>query len=144
MNAAGASSTLIDNCSSVDVITSTSGLAALAPVWDRLVAQSGLTHPFVTHEWILTWWECFGSDAELCVLVVRADGEPIAIAPLMRTTERLYGKQVRCLRFLANDHTPRCDVIVGSRPRDAYAAIWNFLMSESPLWDVVVFVQLHR
>jgi CelD/BcsL family acetyltransferase involved in cellulose biosynthesis len=75
-------------------------------------------------------------------VLVRADGEPIAIAPFMRTVERVYGRQVRCLRFLANDHTPRCDFIIAARPHDAYRAIWNFLMTESSLWDMVVLRQL--
>src|SRR5437899_9232551 len=115
----------------LETITSTSALTELRPVWDRLVAQSALEHPFVTYDWIRTWWECFGVGAQLCVVLVRAEGEPIAIAPFMRTTERLYGRQLRCLRFLANDHTPRCDVIVAAKPRAAYAAIWRFLTSES-------------
>jgi len=140
LNAANALSS--ESRCTLEVITSSRALAELGPVWDRLVEQSGLTHPFVTHDWMRTWWECFGGDAELCIVLVRADGEPIAIAPFMRTTERLYGRQVRCLRFLANDPTPRCDFIVGARPDDAYAAIWKFLMSESALWDIVMLREL--
>jgi CelD/BcsL family acetyltransferase involved in cellulose biosynthesis len=126
----------------VEVIASSAELANLKPVWDRLVTESPLTHPFMTHEWISTWWECFGDNSELCILLVRANGDPIAIAPLMRTTERVYGRQVRTLQFPANDHTNRCDVIVTTRAGDAYAAIWNFLMSESAMWDMVVLREL--
>ena len=125
----------------LEVITTSDSLAELGPVWDQLVVRAGLTHPFMTHDWIRTWWECFGGDAELSILVVRADGEPIAIAPFMRTTERICGAQSRCLRLLANDHTPRCDFIVAARPAEAYAAIWEFVMSESAEWDVI---QLHE
>jgi CelD/BcsL family acetyltransferase involved in cellulose biosynthesis len=126
----------------VEVITTSEGLADLAPIWGQLVCRAGLTHPFLTHEWIRTWWECFGGDAELCVLLVCADGEPIAIAPLMRTTERIYGKSSRCLRLLANDHTPRCDFIIAARPDDVYTAIWNFLMDGSRDWDMVLLREL--
>lgn len=121
----------------VEVITTSDGLAELGPVWDQLVARAGVTHPFITHAWIQTWWESFGAGAELFVLLVRADGEPIAIAPFMRVTERIYGARHRCLRFPANDHTPRCDFVVAARPGDAYAAICKYLMSESADWDVL-------
>ena len=121
----------------VEVINTAAGLAGLAPIWDGLVARSGATHPFVTHTWFQTWWDCFGGDAELMIVVVRADGEPIAIAPLMRRTERMYGARQRCVRFIANDHTPRCDFIVGERADEAYAAIAQFLMHGSPDWDVL-------
>ena len=125
-----------DACT-VEVITDGQGLADLAPIWDALVARAGMTHPFSTHAWTQTWWESFGADAELLVLLVRANGEPIAIAPFMRVTERMYGARQRCLRFLANDHSPRCDFIVADRHAEAYGAICKFLMSEATNWDVL-------
>lgn len=133
---------IADTPCTLEVITSSAGLAKLEPIWNRLVAESPLTHPFMTHEWISTWLECFGGHAELCILLVRADGEPIAIAPFIRTTERVYGREVRTLQLPANDHTNRGDVIVTARARDAYAAIWNFLTSESAMWDMVVLREL--
>jgi CelD/BcsL family acetyltransferase involved in cellulose biosynthesis len=126
----------------VEVITTSAGLADLQPVWDRLVSESALTHPFLTHEWISTWCECFGADAQLCILLILACGVPIAIAPLIRRTQRIYGRRVRTIQFPANDHTNRCDVIVTTRAKDAYSAIWKFLMSESALWDAVVLREL--
>lgn len=119
----------------LEVIRTSEALADLGPVWDQLVATAGLTHPFVRHDWIRTWWECFGGDAELCIALVRSDDEPVAIAPFMRTTERLYGASSRCLRLLANDHTPRCEFIVAANNDQAYSAIWKFMMSGD--WDTV-------
>jgi len=125
-----------DRCT-VEVIRTADALAQLAPIWDDLVERTGVNHPFITHAWIQTWWESFGAGGELLVLLVRADGEPIAIAPFMRVTERIYGARHRCLRFIANDHTPRCDFIVAANPAEAYAAICKFLMSECADWDVL-------
>jgi CelD/BcsL family acetyltransferase involved in cellulose biosynthesis len=126
----------------VDVITTSAELEELEPVWDCLVNKSSLTHPFMTHEWISSWWECFGEKDGLCVLVVRAGSEPIAIAPLMRKSERVYGRQVATLQLPANDHTNRGDVIIAERPRDAYDAIWDFLSSDAVPWDMVVLREL--
>jgi CelD/BcsL family acetyltransferase involved in cellulose biosynthesis len=121
----------------VEVITASERLAELGPIWDELVARARVTHPFVTHMWMQTWWDSFGADAELFILLVRDHDGPIAIAPLMRVKARIYGARHRCLQFLANDHTPRCDFIVAARPAEAYAAICKFLMSESADWDVL-------
>jgi CelD/BcsL family acetyltransferase involved in cellulose biosynthesis len=119
----------------LEVIRTSDELAALGAVWDQLVARAGLNHPFVSHDWIRTWWESFGGDAELCIALVRSGDELIAIAPFMRTMERLYGTSSTCLRLLANDHTPRCDFIVAAKHDEAYSAIWNFMMSGD--WDMV-------
>src|SRR5205807_8939260 len=71
----------------VEVITTTERLSELAGIWKRLTSEAEIEHPFLTYDWIRTWWDCFGAGAELRILLVRAGGEPIAIAPLMRTTE---------------------------------------------------------
>ena len=128
---------MISNSCTVEVISTSDGLAALGPVWEDLVARARVTHPFVTHGWIQSWWESFGNGAEMVILLVRAEGELIAVAPFMRVTERICGARHRCLRFMANDHTPRCDFIIAAKPADAYAAICKFLMSESADWDVL-------
>jgi CelD/BcsL family acetyltransferase involved in cellulose biosynthesis len=129
--------TTVPSRCTLELITTNDALEKIGPLWDRLAARARLTNPFLTYDWIRTWWECFRSNAELCIVIVRADDEPIAIAPLMRTTERVYGAQTRCLRFIANEHTPRCDFIVGARPDEAYAAICDFVMSGSADWDMV-------
>lgn len=121
----------------VEVIRTTEQLAKLGPMWDDLVTRAGVSHPFVTHTWVQTWWECFGGGADLMTLVLQEEGKPIAIAPLQRVTERLYGRAHRCVRFLANDHTPRCDFVVAAKPEESYAAICKFLMNEDAGWDVL-------
>lgn len=121
----------------VEVITTIERLREIAPIWEDLVARAGMTDPFVTPTWIETWWESFGAGAELMVLLVRADGQPVAIAPLQIGTERIYGARHRCVRFLANQHSPRCDFVVAANHEEAYAAICRFLMTESADWDVL-------
>jgi len=42
------------------------------------------------HAWIRNWWECFGAESALHILVVKADDQLIAIAPLMLTPIRMW------------------------------------------------------
>jgi CelD/BcsL family acetyltransferase involved in cellulose biosynthesis len=127
---------------SVETVSDYEGLLALEPAWNGLVDAAGVGHPFLSHEWIRTWWECFGAGKQLHVLVVRAGSEPVAIAPLMRCQSRICGVTVRRLQLIANEQTPRADLIVGRRTEEAYQALWDCLAAQRALWDALVLPQL--
>ena len=110
--------------------------------WNDAVDRAGLPHPFLRHEWIRTWWGCFGSGGRLHIIIVRAGGRIAAIAPLMAETVWMYGMPVRRLRLLHNDHTPRADFIVADVPDQSYLAIWTALRQAKVGWDVLQLGQL--
>jgi CelD/BcsL family acetyltransferase involved in cellulose biosynthesis len=105
--------------------------------WNDAVDRAGVTHPFLRHEWLRTWWECFGGRRELHIVIVRHEAEIIAIAPLMIEQTPMYGLTIRKLDLLQNDHTPRADWIVAGPPHQAYEGIWSALRASSDQWDVV-------
>jgi CelD/BcsL family acetyltransferase involved in cellulose biosynthesis len=126
----------------VDTVADEHAFLALGPMWDQLVQEAKIDHPFLSHDWMRVWWRCFGAGNTLHVLVVKAGERPIAIAPLMASVGRMYGLRVRKIGFIANVHTPRCDVIVAGRPKEAYRAIWERLREEAPAWDTVELTQV--
>jgi CelD/BcsL family acetyltransferase involved in cellulose biosynthesis len=126
----------------VETISDYSSFLDLEPVWDRLVEEAGIDHPFLTHEWVRVWWECFGAGKQLHILVVTAGGEPIAIAPLMLIHVWMYGCRIRRLQFISNVHTQRADVIIARWPKEAYQAIWDCLASQMAQWDVLKLSQV--
>ncbi|MBI4609204.1 MAG: GNAT family N-acetyltransferase [Candidatus Rokubacteria bacterium] len=126
----------------VETISDFNSFLDAEAAWNDVVEAAGIDHPFLSHEWVRTWWESFGAGKELHILVVKAGGEPVAIAPLMRSVGWMYGVRVRRLQFISNDHTPRCDFIIARRAGDAYRAIWRALSREQGLWDVLELNQL--
>src|SRR2546430_16449164 len=76
---------------SVERVTEFSTFLALQPLWNRLCDDAGIDHPFLRHEWIRTWWECFGAGKELFVLLVRSGQGILAIARLLSGPARVYG-----------------------------------------------------
>ncbi len=126
----------------VMTISDYSSFLALEPIWDHLVDEAGIDHPFLTHDWVRTWWECFGDGKQLHILVVTAGGEPVAIAPLMLTNAWMYGCKVRRLQFISNVHTQRADVIIARWPKETYEAIWDCLASQMAQWDVLKLSQV--
>lgn len=127
----------------IEVVTAVDRFLALEPEWNDAVERAGVAHPFLTHEWMRTWWECFGgANRSLHIIVVRRAGEVLAIAPLMRERTHMYGVPVRKLDFIQNDHTPRADVIVAGPPAGAWRALWCGLQDSRSEWDVLQFSRL--
>jgi hypothetical protein len=71
------------NAISVEVIADTAAFAAMESAWNETVDRACVSHPFLRHEWLRTWWECFGAGRRLHILVVKSAGRILAIAPLM-------------------------------------------------------------
>ncbi len=126
----------------VELIKDYEVFVRLGPVWNRLVDEAGITHPFMRHEWIRTWWDCFEHGGALHILVVKQGEDPIAIAPLMLDRGRVYGLAVRRLRGIANVYTERFDFILAQRPKEACHAIWAYLAAESSQWDMLELRQI--
>jgi len=126
----------------VETVTDERGFRELLPVWNRVVDEAKIDHPFASHEWLHSWWKCFGNGNKLHILVIKAGDRPIAIAPLMLSVGRMYGVKVRKIGFIANVHTPRFDFIVAERSRIVYQTIWQHLLRSTDQWDVLELIQV--
>jgi CelD/BcsL family acetyltransferase involved in cellulose biosynthesis len=126
----------------VETITDEHAFLGLQAEWDDVVDRAQVAHPFLSHDWMRTWWECFGAGAQLHVVVVRAGRQIVAIAPLLFERARMYGMPVRRLRLLQNDHSPRADFIIAAHAAQSYRAIWTALFHERHNWDVLLLSQL--
>jgi CelD/BcsL family acetyltransferase involved in cellulose biosynthesis len=128
---------------SVETVCDQQGLLALERPWNDLMDVAAVDHPFLSHEWVRSWWDCFGAGHQLHVLVVKAGAETVAIAPLMLSRSRMFGLVVRRLELIANVQTPRADFIVARRwAREAYRALWSCLLAQRALWDILVLPQV--
>lgn len=127
---------------SIDIVRDVAGFLRLAPEWHDLVERADLTHPFLHHDWVRLWWDCFGAGRRLHLIVVRARDRVLGIAPLMSESAWMYGMPVRRLRLMHNDHTPRADFIVAERADEVYGAIWQTLQQSADRWDVVQLGQV--
>jgi CelD/BcsL family acetyltransferase involved in cellulose biosynthesis len=126
----------------VEVVREHDAFLAVGPEWDALVERAGIEHPFLSHDWVRTWWECFGAGKELYVVAVRAGGVLIGLAPLMRVRTRMYGIPVWRLDLIANVHTPRFDFIIAERADEVYAVILDHLQTRAPRWDILMLAEL--
>lgn len=112
------------------VIDSAWGFSALRPEWSSLLRESASASPFLTWEWLHTWWTHLGGSSRLRLLVIRAGTELIAVAPFRTATGTAY---LPCLDMLATGDvgSDYLDVIVRrGREADALPALEQFARSQ--------------
>lgn len=126
----------------VEVVTDYEGFLSLGSVWNKLLDRSGIDHPFLTHEWISIWWDCFAESATPYILTVMAGADIVAIAPLMVSRTRLFGCSFRRLHAIVNVYTERFDWLLGDRPEEACQLLWTYLKDHANEWDVLELRQL--
>lgn len=126
----------------IEKINSLEVLRALKDEWESLLARCPHRMPFLTYDWMMTWWKHFGEGKELCVLVLRENGRAVAIAPLMKYWGRFYDRYLKfpalVIETMANYHSNRVDLIF-SEFRDEYLTqLWEYLLTQEE-WHIVRF-----
>ena len=106
--------------------------------WNPLLQRSRANTVFLTWEWQRSWWDCFGEEAQLCIVAVRDGSELVGLAPLHSLPSR---EGQRALQFVGGvDVSDYLDVVVIGDSREAavYSALWRFLTEDhSHAWDVL-------
>jgi len=104
--------------------------AALKPVWNKLVDAGDHPNAFLTFEWLFSWWESFGSKHELYILVVRTDGEIVALAPLMLARANRRGAVIRFIGAPESDYSD----FLSTRSQETTPVILDYLMQHRRDW----------
>lgn len=126
----------------VQEITRTEQLLQLAGIWNQLLSESDSDNIFLTREWVFNWWEVYGKNKKLFVLVLRdGNNEVIAIAPFyIRRPKVLKSFWVNELRFLGTGEDVSPDyldfIIKKGRQAEAINSFMEYLYSSSR-WDVL-------
>ena len=128
----------------VEIVSGYDRFLALEAEWNDAVDRAAVTHPFSSHDWLRTWWDCFAGGRTLHIVIVRTAGTIVAIAPLMHEHVQMYGLPIRKLDMIHNDHTPRADFVVAGDHDRAYRAVWDALQLRRAEWDVLQLSRLPR
>ncbi|MGD2246283.1 MAG: GNAT family N-acetyltransferase [Candidatus Aminicenantes bacterium] len=91
-------------------------------VWNQSLFSSDQNNPFLTHEWLSTWWECFSQGCHLEVLLCKDEaGNILGMAPFM--------VKEKIIRFMASQEvSDYCDVVaVKGREQGLYKCLGDYL-----------------
>jgi len=109
---------------------------ALAPIWSRLVNDSGQTSPFLSYDWFWCCWHGVWPQRRPEILVVEKMGTPVAIVPLMHWRAWTRGLPIRYLGFLECPHTPMVDLVIADQHDHVMEALLDHLAGRSD-WDII-------
>jgi CelD/BcsL family acetyltransferase involved in cellulose biosynthesis len=128
----------------VDCVATKREFYRLEKDWNPLLLESVRPVPFLTWEWVSTWWEFFGHKSTLFVLVARDQtGRVLGIAPLHIVMRRAFGLMpVRTVEFLTYRGSKVCtdhlDLIIQREHQEAIAsALIRELLARSDQWDAL-------
>lgn len=114
----------------------------LAPLWEEIVAQGGQTSPFLSHDWFRCCWDAVRPARSPELVIVEENGTPVAVAPMMRWTQRgRGGLPVRCLALLESPDTPALDIVTVGDRAPVVQAILGHLAGRAD-WDVATFQKI--
>ena len=108
----------------------------LALEWRRLCQDGSYSKPFFRPEWFRAYVRAFAPDKQIWLVTLRDRGRLSAVLPLAYEQVAIFGLPVARLCGLANDHSPRFDLILGAgvSAEEAAAEIWKALRNFSG-WD---------
>lgn len=120
-----------------EVIRTYDKYLTLRDVWGELLQRTSHKSISQTFDWFKTWWEGFGKDKELFVIIVKDDKTIRGIAPFMIVKGTYRGLPVRELRFIENEHSPDADFIIASHEKDVAEAIMKVVMLHREKWTII-------
>lgn len=89
----------------IRLITDTRQFEELRDQWNELLSRSASNNVFLTWEWQIAWWQTYGRDGALRLLLVYDDHERLCgIAPLYRSHIYLGPVRFRTLEFIGARH----------------------------------------
>jgi CelD/BcsL family acetyltransferase involved in cellulose biosynthesis len=121
-----------------EVISNPGELSGLEPQWRELYASDPRSTPFQSPDWLLPWWEAFGS-GHLLTVAIRDGLRLVALAPMFIHTWN--GR--RQVTLIGNGLSDRLGVLL--RPDYEHAAMcetFKVLKAVSDLWDLCDFQDL--
>jgi CelD/BcsL family acetyltransferase involved in cellulose biosynthesis len=84
----------------VQFLTSAEDFARLAPQWNRIHEQAAVASIFNSWVWQYQWWQVYGGEQPLRILVALEQGQTVGILALYIHRVTSFGVPVRLLRFV--------------------------------------------
>lgn len=116
---------------SIRVVTESKEFESLAGVWDSLLQESeDDSSPYLTHEWLSTWWKHFGGENKLNILLIEKEHQAIGIVPLMKSEYRIGLLKVRTLETIGSVNCNYIGLIPPENREEGVTALLAYLEEE--------------
>jgi len=111
-------------------------LSGLRDAWDALLERPSGANPFLTYEWISSWWKNFGGKRRLFVLAAfdETGSRMKGIAPFMIT--RSAGFKV--LQFIGTGLSDRLQILLEAGADAVIDELFVLLANRRDVWDIMI------
>jgi CelD/BcsL family acetyltransferase involved in cellulose biosynthesis len=112
----------------------------LKATWNNLLKQSYADSPFLTWQWLYSWWQSYGQKYDLMILTLQQDQKLIAIAPLVYRTKSLGFLKIREIKFLGSSGvgSDYLDfILMKGAENTSIDTIFGYLARNEKKWDVI-------
>ncbi|MDD9940621.1 MAG: GNAT family N-acetyltransferase [Myxococcales bacterium] len=129
----------------LELITSEAGFRQLQPAWNRLLRLTPDWTPFQLFELQALWWQTFGADSELFIVVLYRDTEVRAIAPMRVSSQTYLGQPRRLLTYIGDRREiDRPTVLREGEDPEALRLVFGFLLARQADWDALHLYDLGK
>jgi len=95
----------------IEIIRDEDRFYSMRDDWNRLLEKSGADNPYLTHEWLSSWWKAYKDAKGLNIVVFKERGQIIGVMPLVLLRETICGVSIKVLKFFS-DHWGAMDLIL--------------------------------
>ena len=109
--------------------------------WNQLLSQSLDNNPFLTYEWLTSWWKHFGKGRELKLFTAESQGAVSLVVPVMYSTRKVFGSRRSKVEFVASgDSDYQCFLVTNfQEAARTVNQLIESIMEDSNDADCVVF-----
>lgn len=110
--------------------------------WKNLLDGLPSDSPFLTFEWLSTWWKHFHQDKKLMGMVFKDETQTTGIIPFMSYRETMKFYPLRKISFVGRGNSDRADLIIGKDKGKVVDALIEFFAEDFRNWDVIHLEQI--
>jgi len=125
-------------------IETTQEFLDIRDAWDDLLRKSKISSPFLTWEWMYSWWTCYGEKQHtnsLCIVTARDEDNLIGILPGYVNHRRAFGRSSLTFRFLGSEYesSDYLDVIRKDDDSNLIEGIFKFMIRETKIDMIALY-----
>lgn len=119
----------------LEVITDPARFKDVKQPWETLYGSAIEHFPTVSHAWLAAWWEAFGADAALHIVLVWQDDRLICGAPFFYSRRKRLGKIRNIVSLFTNSWVDRSTILVSAGEEHALEIVFDHLLNDAPSWE---------
>src|SRR5688572_2075066 len=125
------------NVLAVELIESDAQFDGMRAVWEDLQARSAPDNPFLTFEWVRSWYRHLRAGRRLALSILRDETGVRAIVPWC--IGYAWGGRLpfRTIQFLGTGLSDRLDLLTTADPAEVLTATLRHLQEKSIGWDMI-------